>query len=49
MVFCRKISYSYPAAMKNINSPGLFDEQFQLERLSQLKDPLVKMGLNSLS
>ena len=29
--------------MKNINPPGLFDEQFQLERLTQLKDPLVKL------
>ena len=29
--------------MKNINPPRLFDEQFQLERLTQLKDPLVKL------
>jgi transposase, IS5 family len=32
--------------MKNINSDlsELFDEQFQLERLTQLKDPLVKLA-----
>jgi hypothetical protein len=29
--------------MKNINTPGFFDEQFQLELLTQLKDPLVKL------
>ncbi|NTW83187.1 MAG: IS5 family transposase [Chlorobiaceae bacterium] len=26
-----------------MNPPGLFDEQFQLERLTKLKDPLVKL------
>ena len=29
--------------MKNINPLGLFDEQFLLERLTKLKDPLVKL------
>ena len=29
--------------MKNINPPRLFDEQFQLERFTLLKDPLVKL------
>ena len=29
--------------MKNINSLGFFDEHFLLERLTKLKDPLVKL------
>ncbi|RXK84558.1 IS5/IS1182 family transposase, partial [Chlorobaculum sp. 24CR] len=29
--------------MKNINPLGLFDEHFLLERLTKLKDPLVKL------
>ena len=29
--------------MKNINPLGLFDEHFLLERLTILKDPLVKL------
>jgi hypothetical protein len=29
--------------MKNINPLGLFDEQFLLERLTKLKDPLFKL------
>ena len=29
--------------MKNINPPGFFDEHFLLERLTKLKDPLVKL------
>lgn len=29
--------------MKNINPPGFFDEQFQLERLTKLKESLVKL------
>ena len=32
-----------PTAMKNINPLGLFDEHFLLERLTKLKDPLVKL------
>ena len=30
-------------AMKNINPLGLFDEHFLLERLTKMKDPLVKL------
>jgi len=30
--------------MKNINPIGLFDEHFQLEKLSKLQDPLVKLS-----
>ncbi|NTW54443.1 MAG: IS5/IS1182 family transposase, partial [Chlorobaculum sp.] len=29
--------------MKNINPLGLFDDQWLLERLTKLKDPLVKL------
>lgn len=29
--------------MKNINPFGFFDEHFLLERLTKLKDPLVKL------
>jgi hypothetical protein len=29
--------------MKNINPLGMFDEHFLLERLTKLKDPLVKL------
>jgi IS5 family transposase len=30
--------------MKNTNPPGLFDEQYLLEKLTKLKDPLVKLN-----
>ncbi len=30
--------------MKNINPLGMFDEHFLLERLTKLKDPLVKLN-----
>ena len=30
--------------MKNINSPGLFDDHFLLETLSKLGDPLQKLS-----
>lgn len=30
--------------MKNINVPGLFDQQDRMKRLSDLKDPLVSIG-----
>jgi transposase, IS5 family len=32
--------------MKNINPRGLFDEQFLLERLTKLKDPLVRLEMH---
>ena len=33
-----------PFIMKNINPLGMFDEHFLLERLTKLKDPLVKLN-----
>jgi transposase, IS5 family len=32
--------------MKNINPLGLFDEHLLLERLTKLKDPLVKLEMH---
>jgi transposase, IS5 family len=42
-VYYSNFVHTFSAVMKNINPLGLFDEHILLERLTKLKDPLVKL------